>query len=100
MRCWFPCILFVAAAAIAKPTLDLHPDTNKNTRHIVTDDNGLAHTTFYYAPTDAKLDYVSDSGVCETTPGVHQHSGYVTVGKGMHMFFWMFEVCQEMCGWG
>jgi len=31
------------------------------------------------------LRFVSDSGVCETTPGVHQMSGYITVGQNMSM---------------
>ena len=33
---------------------------------------------------DANLTYVENSGICETTPGVHQVSGYVTVGENMH----------------
>jgi hypothetical protein len=32
---------------------------------------------------ETKLRYVNDSGVCETTPGVHQSSGYVDIGKNM-----------------
>jgi len=32
---------------------------------------------------DTKLRYVSDSEICETTPGVHQVSGYVDIGKNM-----------------
>jgi len=34
---------------------------------------------------DVGLRFVSDSGVCETTPGVHQMSGYITVGQNMSM---------------
>lgn len=34
---------------------------------------------------DVNISFVSDSGVCETTPGVHQMSGYITVGKNMSM---------------
>jgi hypothetical protein len=34
---------------------------------------------------DVALRFVSDSGVCETTPGVHQMSGYITVGTNMSM---------------
>lgn len=34
---------------------------------------------------DVSLRFVADSGVCETTPGVHQKSGYITVGKNMSM---------------
>ncbi|KAF9452095.1 alpha/beta-hydrolase [Macrolepiota fuliginosa MF-IS2] len=40
---------------------------------------------------DVNLRFVSDSGVCETTPGVHQMSGYITVGPNMSMWFWFFE---------
>ena len=34
---------------------------------------------------DAKLRYVKNSGVCETTPGVNQLSGYIDVGTNMSM---------------
>lgn len=34
---------------------------------------------------DVSLRFVSDSGVCETTPGVHQMSGYIDVGMNMSM---------------
>jgi len=34
---------------------------------------------------DVGLRFVSDSGVCETTPGVHQMSGYISVGQNMSM---------------
>ncbi|KAF5343070.1 hypothetical protein D9758_011146 [Tetrapyrgos nigripes] len=40
---------------------------------------------------DVKLRYVTDSGICETTPGVHQMSGYIDVGTNMSMWFWFFE---------
>ena len=33
----------------------------------------------------ASIRFVKDSGVCETTPGVHQISGYLDVGKNMSM---------------
>lgn len=34
---------------------------------------------------DLSLRYVENSGVCETTPGVQQFSGYVDVGTNMSM---------------
>ncbi len=34
---------------------------------------------------DAKLRYVRNSGVCETTPGVNQMSGYIDIGTNMSM---------------
>lgn len=44
------------------------------------------YTTFdSVAQPDTKLRYVSDSGVCETTPGVHQKSGYVDVADTQHI---------------
>ncbi|KAF8965392.1 alpha/beta-hydrolase [Flammula alnicola] len=39
----------------------------------------------------ASLRFVTDSGICETTPGVHQISGYIDVGMNMSMWFWFFE---------
>ena len=34
---------------------------------------------------DTNLRYVENSGICETTPGVTQYSGYIDVGKNMSM---------------
>ena len=34
---------------------------------------------------DAKLRFVRNSGVCETTPGVEQLSGYIDIGTNMSM---------------
>ncbi|KAF9449182.1 alpha/beta-hydrolase [Macrolepiota fuliginosa MF-IS2] len=40
---------------------------------------------------DGSLIYVKDSGICETTPGVHQVSGYINVSKDTYLWFWFFE---------
>ncbi|KAI0752467.1 alpha/beta-hydrolase [Daedaleopsis nitida] len=40
---------------------------------------------------DGKLRYVKNSGVCETTPGVDQMSGYIDIGTNKSMWFWFFE---------
>jgi hypothetical protein len=42
---------------------------------------------FEHEATGAKLDFVSNSGICETTPGVAQHSGYLKVGGMSFSFF-------------
>ena len=34
---------------------------------------------------NVSIRFVTNSGVCETTPGVHQISGYLEVGKNMSM---------------
>ncbi|KAM5546227.1 hypothetical protein V8D89_000353 [Ganoderma adspersum] len=44
---------------------------------------------------DTKLRFVKNSGVCETTPGVNQLSGYIDVGTNMSMWFWFFEARHE-----
>ncbi|KAL1715735.1 Alpha/Beta hydrolase protein [Schizophyllum commune] len=40
---------------------------------------------------DTSIRYVKDSGICETTPGVGQMSGYLDIGTNMSMWFWFFE---------
>ncbi|KAJ7034608.1 alpha/beta-hydrolase [Mycena alexandri] len=46
--------------------------------------------TFKSDITDGALRYVNNSGVCETTPGVHTMSGYVDTSSTMHTWFWFF----------
>ncbi|GAM34978.1 hypothetical protein TCE0_015f02914 [Talaromyces pinophilus] len=41
--------------------------------------------------TNATIEIVKNSGICETTPGVNTYSGYFSVGPEMNMFFWFFE---------
>ncbi|KAI0342248.1 alpha/beta-hydrolase [Trametopsis cervina] len=40
---------------------------------------------------DVGLRFVRNSGVCETTSGVNQISGYIDIGTDMSMWFWFFE---------
>ena len=42
---------------------------------------------------DLSMRYVENSGVCETTPGVHQVSGYIDVGKNMSMVRYVLACC-------
>ncbi|RKL05286.1 Carboxypeptidase S1 [Fusarium oxysporum] len=55
------------------------------------EDGGIKYKVFEHAATGSKTKIVSNSGICETTPGVNQHSGYFSVGDNMNMFFWFFE---------
>jgi hypothetical protein len=43
----------------------------------------MNYTIFEHAATSATLSFVTNSGVCETTPGVDQYSGYISVGTNM-----------------
>ncbi len=45
--------------------------------------DGVNYTVFEHAATGATLSFVTNSGVCETTPGVNQYSGYLSVGTNM-----------------
>jgi hypothetical protein len=45
--------------------------------------DGVNYTIFEHAATGATLSFVTNSGVCETTPGVNQYSGYISVGTNM-----------------
>lgn len=43
--------------------------------------DGVNRTVFEHEATGAKIDFVTNSGICETTPGVNQYSGYLSVGS-------------------
>lgn len=45
---------------------------------------GTNFTVFEHAATGAKLEFIKNSGICETTPGVNQYSGYLSVGTNMN----------------
>ena len=47
--------------------------------------DGVNYTVFEHAATGAKLEFVTNSGICETTKGVNQYSGYLSVGTNENM---------------
>lgn len=53
--------------------------------------DGVKRTVFEHEATGATIDFVTNSGICETTPGVNQYSGYLSVGSNENMWFWFFE---------
>ncbi|TVY16076.1 Carboxypeptidase S1 [Lachnellula arida] len=53
--------------------------------------DGVNRTVFDHEATNTTMDFVTNSGICETTAGVNQYSGYLTTGTGEHMWFWFFE---------
>ncbi|KAI9709683.1 MAG: hypothetical protein M1820_003085 [Bogoriella megaspora] len=66
------------------------PSGIKDKRYFVERD-GQNYTVFEHAATGAKLEFVTNSGICETSRGVNQYSGYLSVGSNMNMWFWFFE---------
>jgi carboxypeptidase C (cathepsin A) len=77
-----PTILLVLSAVAATPL-------TKRTTGTFTS----SFLTHHLSPNagNVSLRFVKNSGVCETTPGVNQLSGYIEVGKNMSMWFWFFE---------
>lgn len=51
--------------------------------------------THTHPNTNSTLEFIHNSGICETIPGVDQYSGYLSVGKdgGMNIWFWYFLAC-------
>jgi hypothetical protein len=64
-----PALLALASASLAIASPSLNAKSNEN--------------VYYHRSTDTAMSIVTNSGICETTPGVKQVSGYLTVGKNM-----------------
>lgn len=77
---------FVLASAILASPL---PGSGKDKRSFVERD-GQNFTVFEHAATGAKMEFVTNSGICETTKGVNQYSGYLSVGTNENMWFWLY----------
>jgi hypothetical protein len=65
--------------------LVLNEEGLRGKRYTVNKD-GVDHHVFEHEATGSKIDVVKNSGICETTPGVNQYSGYFSVGSeyGIH----------------
>lgn len=79
-------ILGLASLAVAAPKAS----TNSVSKRYVEERNGISYNVFKRANDNSSISYVTDSGICETTEGVTQYSGYLDVGTDMHMWFWFF----------
>ncbi|KAF2468891.1 carboxypeptidase S1 [Lindgomyces ingoldianus] len=85
--------LVAATSALAGTSLAA-PRVTHDKRSLVTRGQ-TTYNVFEHAATGAKIEFVSNSGICETTPGVKQYSGYLSVGDNMNMWFWFFEARQS-----
>lgn len=77
--------------ALLSPVISKTPPAHLNGKRSFYEENGVTRTVFEHEATGAKIDFVTNSGVCETTPGVNQYSGYLSVGTNENMWFWFFE---------
>ncbi|KAF2438625.1 alpha/beta-hydrolase [Karstenula rhodostoma CBS 690.94] len=88
MRSIITSLLATAAVFTGLATAALSVKQNK--RSLVERD-GVVYNVFEHAATGAKIEFVNNSGICETTKGVNQYSGYLSVGTNMNRWFWFFE---------
>jgi hypothetical protein len=72
------------------------PELRDQTSYIET--AGVRHTIFEHKATGANLDFVTNSGISETTPGVNQYSGYFSVGSKLN--FLSLENCAILSNFG
>ena len=74
--------LALTSFALASP---LPGDSEVKDKRSFVERDGTNYTVFEHAATGAKLEFVTNSGICETTKGVNQYSGYLSVGTNMNM---------------
>lgn len=77
------CASFGTLGAARKPTLE--------ERGIPVDPTGVKTIT---SPQGAQIRFKQpgkDGGICETTPGVDDYAGYISLDATTNMFFWFFE---------
>lgn len=82
----FSCLAF-GALTCASP---LPNDPSSKDRRSFVERDGTNFTVFEHAATGARMEFVTNSGICETTPGVNQYSGYLSVGPNENMWFWLY----------
>ncbi|ROV87381.1 hypothetical protein VMCG_10747 [Cytospora schulzeri] len=79
------------AASWHKPKSVPPRATASNARILKRETAGITYSVYEHAATNSTMEFVEDSGICETTPGVKTYSGYLSVGANMSMWFWFFE---------
>lgn len=75
-------LLGLASLAAAAP--NMKPSASPVNKRYLEERNGVTYNVFKRAGETSSLSYVKNSGICETTPGVDQYSGYLDVGTDMH----------------
>ena len=80
-------VSFLATATALTGLVVAAPSVKHDKRSVV-ERGGVVYNVFEHAATGAKLEFVNYPGICETTSGVNQYSGYLSVGTNMNMWFW------------
>ena len=89
---WNPITLICAGLAIGSAVVSALPYVDQKDKRSFVERDGVKYTRFEHAATGAKMDFVTNSGICETTPGVNTYSGYLSVGTNMNMWYVRLQV--------
>lgn len=90
---WLSLVIF----ALSHPGLS----QSNNNKVSLAERYGINFTVFEHAATGVKLDFVPNSGICETTQEVNLCSGYISLELEHHLWFWLYaarrsEICQTV----
>lgn len=77
-------LALLAFASLAASAPSVNPSASTVNKRYLEERNGVTYNVFKRAGEASSLSYVKNSGICETTPGVDQYSGYLDVGTDMH----------------
>ncbi|KAJ1324037.1 serine carboxypeptidase-like clade IV [Microdochium nivale] len=84
-----------AACILAAGAVPSAAQTARSYRRYTAERDDVTYNVVEDEARGAKLEFVTNSGICETTPGVNSYSGYLSVGPDLNMFFWFFEARQS-----
>src|ERR1700761_8473926 len=76
---FFPALAVLGSLATLAVTALPASDNGQNRRYEERSE-GIDYSVYEHDATNSKLSYVTNSGICETTPGINQYSGYLSVG--------------------
>lgn len=66
-----------------------HLSRSSNNKVSIFERDGRNFTVLEHAATGVNLEFVTNSGICEITPGVNQYSGYISIGPDQYTWFWL-----------
>lgn len=84
---WSPSLALLASALAASNLVVAAPFSGEKNKRSTVEKAGVTYNVFEHAATGARMEFVNNSGICETTPGVNQYSGYLSVGTDMNMWY-------------
>ncbi|RGP60894.1 carboxypeptidase s1 [Fusarium sporotrichioides] len=73
-------LFLLGSSVVAIPTRSGLSNEQSTEQH-----GDVVYNVYHHAATRSKLSFVKNSGICETTPGVNQYSGYLSVGEDANM---------------